>query len=191
MDLLSDSPWLLAFLIFAARVADVSMGTLRTILVIRGHSLAAMGIGFVETLIWITASAQVISNIGEAWYLAGAYAGGFAAGTYVGIMIENKLAIGTELVRAVSLDPDINLAARLRGEGYDVVEIQAEKEDAVPVEVLLVVERRRRVPRLLQVIDENDPSAYYTVSDVKRQRIFAKPRRTMHRADLFSSLKRK
>jgi uncharacterized protein YebE (UPF0316 family) len=191
MDLILDPTWLLAVLIFVARVADVSMGTLRTILVIRGHSLAAMGIGFVETLIWITASAQVIANLGEAWYLAGAYAGGFAMGTYVGILIENKLAIGSELVRAVSLDPSVNLAARLRGAGYDVVEIQAEKEDSIPVEVLLIVERRRRVPRLLRTIDENDPSAYYTVSDVKRQRVFAKPRRTMHRSDLFSFVKRK
>lgn len=191
MDILSDQPLLLALLIYLARVADVSLGTVRTILVIRGHSVAAMGIGFVETLIWISASAQVITNIDSAWYLVGAYAAGFATGTYMGVLIENKLAIGTELVRAVSLDASINLAAVLRRQGYEVVEIQAEKEDAVPVEVLLVVERRRRVPRLLRLIDESDPSAYYTVSDVKRQRVFSKPRRTMHRSDLFSVVKRK
>lgn len=191
MELLLEPSGLLALLIFLARVADVSLGTVRTILVIRGHSLLAMAIGFVETLIWIAASAQVIANIGAAWYLAVAYAGGFATGTYVGVLIENKLAIGTELVRAVSPDPTVDLASRLRGAGYEVVEIQAEKQFAQPVEVLLVVEKRRRVPQLLRLIDEFDPGAYYTVSDVKRQRVFAKPRRTMHRADLFTFVKRK
>ena len=191
MDPLLDSPAQLATLIFLARVADVSLGTVRTILVIRGHSALAMSIGFVETLIWLGASAQVITNIGDAWYLGVAYAAGFAAGNFMGILIENKLAIGTELVRAVSLDASIDLASRLRGEGYDVVEVQAEQSDGRGVEVLLIVERRRRVPRLLRMIDETDPSAYYTVSDVKRQRQFEKPRRRTHRADLFSFVKRK
>lgn len=192
MELLTDQPLLVALLVFLARVADVSLGTLRTILVIRGHSVVATAIGFVETLIWIAASAKVITGIGDSWYLGVAYAGGFATGTYMGVLIENKLAIGTELVRAVSLDASINLAAKLRREGYEVVEIQAEREDSHPVEVLFVVERRRRVPQLLKLIDQTDPSAYYTVSDVKRQRVFtAKPRRLMHRADVFSFVKRK
>jgi len=156
---------LLVIAIFAARVLDVSLGTVRTIFVFRGHKYAAALIGFVEILIWLVAAREVIQNL-DTWYLAVAYAAGFAAGNIVGVYLEGKLAIGQELVRAVSRDRSVDLAGELRRRGYGVVEIEG-TSDEVPVEVLLVVEKRRNVPALLRSINDTDPSAYYTITDVK------------------------
>ncbi|MCA9319888.1 MAG: DUF2179 domain-containing protein, partial [Planctomycetes bacterium] len=91
MDFLHEYPALLALVIFLARIGDVSIGTLRTILVFRGRSIPAAVLGFFEVLIWITAAGQVIRNL-DAWYLTIAYAGGFAMGNIVGIWLESKLA---------------------------------------------------------------------------------------------------
>ena len=165
MDALPDHPALVALLIFLARVVDVSLGTLRTLLVFRGHKYAAAGIGFIEILVWVFAVSSVINNLDQ-WYLGVAYAAGFATGNIVGISLENKLAIGTELVRAVSLDPSVELAARVRSAGFDVIEL-AGKGNASAVEVLLIVEKRRKVPKLLRLIGATDPSAYFTITDVK------------------------
>lgn len=165
MDYLQDQPGLLAVAIFLARILDVSIGTVRTILIIRGHRVLGALLGFVEILIWVGAAAQVITNLGT-WYLVVAYAGGFATGNYAGSWIEARLALGSEIVRAISTDPDIDLGGRLRRERFDVLELTG-RGMAGPVEVLLVMESRRRVPRLLQLIGETDPAAMCTISDVR------------------------
>lgn len=160
-----DNDALLVLAIFVARILDVSLGTVRTILVFRGRKYTAAVIGFVEILIWLVAAREVIHNL-DTWYLAVAYAAGFAAGNVVGVHLESKLAIGEELVRAVSRDRSVDLAGELRRRGHAVVELEG-RSDETPVEVLLVVEKRRKIPALLRSIDATDPSAIYTITDVK------------------------
>jgi len=169
MDQLIDSPVLLCFAIFGARVLDVSLGTLRTILVFRAHRALAAMLGFVEVLIWVAAAGHVLQNLDE-WYLAVSYAAGFATGNVVGIWLESKLAVGVQLVRAVSPNPEIPLAQHLRDDGYSVIALSGRGGGGVPVEVLLIEERRRRLPGLLRRIEHVDPDAVCTASDVKTLR---------------------
>jgi uncharacterized protein YebE (UPF0316 family) len=165
MEFLAAHAWLLAPAIFLARVVDVSLGTFRTIIVFRGYRLLATAIGFVEVMIWVTAAGQVFSNL-DSWNLTVAYAGGFACGNYVGMWLESHIAIGRELVRAISFSEKGLLAQRLRDQGYRVVELSG-NADHQPVEVVLVIERRREVGALIATIRREDPQAIYTVSDVK------------------------
>jgi uncharacterized protein YebE (UPF0316 family) len=152
-------------LVFFARVADVSLGTFRTIVIFRGHKFLASFIGFFEIIIWLVASAQVLTNLDQ-WYLALAYASGFSVGNYAGISIENRFAIGNELIRCISFNRDV-LAGKLREEGFKVVSFDGDMGKAYPVELLLVIEKRRNVPSLIQLIKYLDPTAVYSVSDVK------------------------
>jgi uncharacterized protein YebE (UPF0316 family) len=164
-EFLLEYPYLLAPLIFFARVADVSLGTFRTIVVFRGHKLLASFIGFFEIMIWLVAAAQVLTNI-DKWYLALAYAGGFAVGNFVGMWIESHFAIGSEVVRCISFNRDV-LAEKIRSEGYKVASFDGDMGSEVPVELLLIVEKRRNVPALINLIKELDPTAVYSLSDVK------------------------
>jgi uncharacterized protein YebE (UPF0316 family) len=166
MQFLHEHPWLLAVAIFAIRVSDVSLGTLRTIMVFRGFRGLAALVAFGEVLLWLVAVGQVLHNL-DRWYLAVAYAAGFATGNYVGMWIDTKLALGSEMVRAISANPEIDLADRLRLARFDVTALQGRREGGKPVEVLLVVEGRRHVPRLLRLIHETDPDALCTLSDVR------------------------
>lgn len=170
-------PALLCMVIFAARVVDVSLGTVRTILIFRGHRALAAATGFLEILTWLLAASQVLKSLDgwSRWYLAIAYAGGFAAGNYVGIWVEGKIAIGSELVRVISSRREMMLGQRLRQEGYQVTDIDATTGDARPVEVLLIVERRRRIPKLLKLISQTDPESVWTITDVKRQTSYPPP----------------
>jgi len=165
IELLVEYPYLLVPLIFFARVADVSLGTFRTIVVFRGHKLLASFIGFFEIIIWLVAAAQVLTNLDQ-WYLALAYASGFAVGNYVGISIENRFAIGNELIRCISFNRDV-LAGKLREAGYKVVSFDGDMGDAYPVELLLIIEKRRKIPALIQLIKDLDQTAVYSISDVK------------------------
>lgn len=165
IELLVEYPYLLVPLIFFARVADVSLGAFRTIVVFRGHKFLASFIGFFEIIIWLIAAAQVLTNLDQ-WYLALAYASGFAVGNYVGISIENRFAIGNELIRCISFNRDV-LSEKLREEGFKVVSFDGDMGEAYPVELLLIIEKRRKVPSLIRLIKDLDPSAVYSVSDVK------------------------
>ncbi len=162
--------------IFLARVADVSLGTLRTIVVFKGHRLLAAALGFVEIMIWLHAAGQVIRNL-DAWYLTVAYAAGFAAGNIIGSWLEAKLAMGLELVRILSPDPTVSLAPKLRDLGYEVTSLSGVENVTQPVEVLLIVERRRKVPQLLREVAAIDPAAVCTTNDIKRPAQALLPRR--------------
>ena len=165
IELLVEYPYLLVPLIFLARVADVSLGTFRTIVVFRGRKFLASFIGFFEIIIWLVAAGQVLTNLDQ-WYLALAYAGGFAVGNYVGITIESRFAIGNELIRCISFNRDV-LAGKLRKEGFKVVSFDGDMGESYPVELLLIIEKRRNIPSLIKLIKELDQTAVYSVSDVK------------------------
>lgn len=165
MQLFTEYPYLLVPLIFLARVADVALGTFRTIVVFRGHKIMASIIGFFEISIWLVAAGQVLTNLDQ-WYLALSYASGFAVGNYVGIAIESHFAIGNELIRCISFNRDV-LAGKLRDEGFKVVSFDGDMGEDYPVELLLIVEKRRKTPSLIQRIKEFDETAVYSVSDVK------------------------
>ncbi len=166
LDFTSVNPLWLALAIFLARIVDVSMGTFRTIMVIRGYRVLATAIGFVEVLIWIVAISSVITNL-DAWYLIVAYAGGYASGNYIGMLLESRVAIGSELVRAISWRSDGHLAEALRSAGWDAVAVPGIGPGREAVEIVLVVEPRRRIGQLLSAIREIDPDAVYTTSDIR------------------------
>src|SRR4030065_2947253 len=109
----------LPMLVFFARVTDVSLGTLRIIFISRGKRNLAPMLGFVEVFIWITIVSQIVSHAHNILaYLA--YAAGFAAGAYVGMYIEDRLAIGTQIVRVIVQKDSKELTDNLHAAGYGV-----------------------------------------------------------------------
>ena len=164
-ELLVEYPYLLVPLIFFARVADVSLGTFRTIVVFRGNKFLASFIGFFEIIIWLVAAAQVLTNLDQ-WYLVLAYAAGYAVGNFVGMWIESRFAIGNELIRCISFNHDV-LAEKIRSKGFKVASFDGDMGEDNPVELLMILEKRRKVPSLIRLIKELDQTAVYSVSDVK------------------------
>ncbi|UXI68525.1 DUF2179 domain-containing protein [Tahibacter amnicola] len=165
-DLINTYPGLLAIGIFFARIADVTFGTIRILVGFRGYRLLAAVIGFCEAFIWVLAASKVIGHLDNV-YLVIAYAAGYATGNFVGITIERRLGVGRELVRIISYCDACNLAEALTARGYSVVELAGRHRGAATVQVLYVVDRRRRMPELLRLVHELDPDAIYTVTDVK------------------------
>jgi uncharacterized protein YebE (UPF0316 family) len=168
IDYFVSYPYVLGALIFLARIVDVSFGTVRTIMVFRGRRVLAAALGFFEVVIWVAAAGTVLTNL-DRWYLVFAYAGGFAVGNVVGMWIEGRIALGYEMVRVISQDSCVGVAQTLRDRGYEVTALPGRGAESVPVEVLLVTERRKFVPELMQTIYELDPEATCTITDVKGQ----------------------
>jgi len=107
----------LPLFIFFARILDVSLGTVRIISLSRGRRILAPLLGFVEVFIWIVAIGQIVRNLNNiACYFA--YAAGFAAGNFIGLLIEEKLAIGMLAVRIFIVKKEDLLADSLHEAGY-------------------------------------------------------------------------
>jgi len=171
--------WYLPILIFLARICDVSIGTVRIITVIRGHKLIAALLGFAEVTIWIFAVSAVIVNIRESLWTVVCYAGGFATGTLIGMMIEEKIAMGNQMVRVVNTDGTKHVATFLREKGFIVTQVEASGASGRR-ELSFLVVPRKKTQQVLDLVFEYCPDAFVTVEDVRTAtsptRFFEEPR---------------
>lgn len=152
-------------LIVVARIADVSIGTVRTIMVIQGRRNVAFVLGFFEVLIWLAAVSGVINSISEQPLYAVAYALGFALGNYIGMTVENRLALGRQVVRIITRQgPEV--AAGLREEGWRVTQFDGYGRDG-PVQELCIQVGRREAQRMVARARALDQKCYYMIDDIR------------------------
>jgi len=152
-------------LIFLARICDVSIGTLRIIYVSKGKRNIAPILGFFEVLIWITAISKIMQNLDNyVNYIA--YAAGFATGNFVGMIIEEKLAMGILMIRVFAHELGSELVQTLNASGYGatVVEAQGAREK---VNLIYTIVQRNELANVLDLINRFNPKVFYTIEDVK------------------------
>ena len=154
-----------AGLIFALRVSDMTLDTLRVLVVMRGRKGTAWVLGFFQALIFVIAITTVLSNLDNPLNILG-YAAGFATGNVVGMLIEERLAIGHIQLSIISPRRGAALAERLRAEGYAITEISARGKDGV-VALLSCSVLRKNVAKVQQLVNEVDESAFITAEDVR------------------------
>lgn len=155
---------LLPFLIFAARVMDVSLGTVRVIFVSRGLKYLAPLLGFLEVLIWLLAIGQIMKNLSNpACYIA--YAAGFAMGNFVGICIAERLSLGVVLIRVITNNDALPLVQMLKAQDYGVTSVDGHGTEG-QVKVVFTIVPRREVKNVAALIKEFNPQAFYSIEDV-------------------------
>ena len=155
---------LLPVLIFLARIADVSIGTVRLIFVSRGFKYLAPAVGFFEVLIWLLAIGQIMKNLSNPiCYIA--YAGGFATGNFVGMWLAEKLLLGVVLIRVISNKDVLPLIKFLKSEDYGATSIDGHGTTG-QVKVVFTIVPRREVQRVVDLIRKFDPQAFYSIEEV-------------------------
>jgi uncharacterized protein YebE (UPF0316 family) len=156
---------ILPLIVFLARITDVTLGTMRIIFISRGKKLIAPLLGFVEVFIWITVVSQIVGGVHNyVAYLA--YAAGFALGNYIGMSIEEKLAIGTLVVRAFLSKEGKSLIERLHSGGYGVTHVDGYGANG-PVQIVYTIVLRRELPDVVNIIQEIHPKAFFTVEELR------------------------
>lgn len=156
---------LLPLIIFFSRLGDVSLGTLRHVFISKGYRQIVPVLGFFEVLIWIIVVAQIMKNLNNiACYLA--WAGGFAAGTYVGLRIEERLALGLQVIRIITNQNCDKLLENLKHENHGVTVVDA--QGAVgPVKMIFTIIKRKNAQHVVRLIRQHNPTAFYSVEDIK------------------------
>jgi uncharacterized protein YebE (UPF0316 family) len=156
---------ILPILIFSSRIFDVTLGTIRIVFVSRRLKYLAPVVGFFEVIVWLFAINTIIANLNNVvGYLA--YGLGFASGTYIGICIEEKLAVGNAVLRIITHMNASELIEDLRARGYPVTKVLAQGKQG-DVSIIFMVIRRCDYHEVISILKEFNPQAFYTLEDVR------------------------
>lgn len=150
-------------LIFGLRVLGIAVSTLSTLMTVQGRKAYAVAMGSLSSLVWVIATGKVVTNLDNVWNIV-AYVGGFACGTLVGMVLEQRLALGYAEVRFISTEDARDLAPALREAGYGVTEIEGRGREK-DVSVVSVLLPRKEVKDVLDIGQQVDESAIVTVTD--------------------------
>ncbi len=156
---------ILPILIFISRLGDVTMATLRHIFISKGFKKIVPILGFFEVLIWLVAMRQVFSHLDNlACFIA--WAAGFSAGTYLGMYIEERLAMGAQIIRIISNEDISPLtdALKNRNQGITIVDGQGAMG---PVKLIFTIVKRTDKAEVIALINTLTPNAFYSIEDVK------------------------
>jgi uncharacterized protein YebE (UPF0316 family) len=148
--------FLTTLLVFILRTTDMTLYTLRILMVTRGLKLFAWLFGFCQSIVFVSALSLVLKNMGD-WLTIAGYAAGFASGLVVGMFVEDYLGMGYLQLRIVSSHSGQAIAGSLRQVGYGVTEIAARGKDGAVNLLHCSVQRRKKthLERIVKAIDEN------------------------------------
>jgi uncharacterized protein YebE (UPF0316 family) len=155
----------LPLLVFVSELCVVTLSTLRTIAVARGMKYLAPLLGVFEVSIWLFAIGQVMKNLDSPLCAAG-FAAGFALGNFLGMVIEEKLAIGNLVIRVISRKDVGELVAALKAAAYGVTRIEGEGVTG-PVQMVFTVIKRKQLPGVVAILKRFDPKVFYSVDDIQ------------------------
>lgn len=180
-DFLDVYPWLLPIMIFFGRVMDVSLGTLRIIFVSKGEKYKAPLIGFFEVFIWVVIISQILSRANNMIAYV-SYAGGYAMGNYVGILLEQRIAYGVVLCRMYTRENGKELVQKLNRLNYGATLTHGEGSTN-QVDIVETVIDRKEMKKLEIVMNRFDNNIFYVVEDVrsKQNGIFPKRKKILER----------
>lgn len=159
-----EMPWLIGF-IFVAEACVVTLSTMRTIFLAKGMKILAPILGFFEVTIWLFAIGQVMRNLDDL-RCALAFAGGFTLGNFLGVLIEQKLALGSLVVRSITARETEPLVAELRAAGFGVTLLSGQGANG-PVQVIFTIVPRRELNSVLAILKRFDPAVFYSVDSLQ------------------------
>lgn len=181
---------ILPLLIFFARILDVSIGTMRLIFVSKGMKILAPILGFFEVTIWLLAIGQIMQHLDNALcYIA--YGLGFAMGNYLGIVLEEKMSIGTVLIRVIPQKDTTLLSKLLRESGFGVTESEVEGMKG-KFKMIFSIISRKDIKDYIDKVNIHNPKAFYAIEDVSSVKEgFIRTNRSFAPFDSLNFLRRK
>ncbi len=155
----------LPLLIFISRTCDVTLGTLRNIFLSKNIKYIVPILGFFEVLIWLVAISQIMKNLHNvACYLGWAF--GYSMGIYVGIKIEERLALGLQVIRVITNQDCRELVQAFKKAHMGVTTLDAHGAQG-PVKMIFTIIKRKDKDYAVKMINDHNPNAFYSIEDIR------------------------
>jgi uncharacterized protein YebE (UPF0316 family) len=156
---------ILPLLIFFARILDQSIGTMRLIFISKGMKYIAPFIGFFEVIIWLLAIGQIMQHL-DNWLCYIAYGAGFAMGNFIGIILEEKISLGTVIIRVILSMESPELVSSLKSQDFGLTLVDGEGAKG-KVKLIFSIIRRKEIQGFVSTVHQYNPNAFYTIEEVK------------------------
>lgn len=151
--------------VFCVRITDVTMGTFRTILTVKAKPIQASIIGFIEVLIWFLVVKEALNTDSNSIFIAIAYAGGFATGTFLGGKLSQKFINGNSSLQVITKNKKI--IDVISGSGYGVTVIDAKGYNDSQKYMLLIEVNNKNLSDVKNIIKKLDKQAFIIVTETK------------------------
>jgi len=160
--------------VFIARIFDVSIGTIRTIVTVQGRTTISFFLAVFEVTIWITVVSAVINQVKDVPVLVIFYSLGYATGNVVGILVEKKLAFGMIILKIFSQTSGKEMAQTFRDRGQPVTTFTGEGKCGPVLELYLAC-RRRDLKWMIPQVHAIDKDAFYVIEQARDVSKILKP----------------
>jgi uncharacterized protein YebE (UPF0316 family) len=144
---------------------DQTIGTMRLIFLSKGMKYIAPFLGFFEVIIWLLAVGQIMQHL-DNWLSYVAYGAGFATGNFIGMLLEEKISLGTVIIRVILSRQSPELIDELKSQNFGLTLVDAEGSKG-SVKLIFSIIRRKELLNFINTIHHFNPNAFYTVEDVK------------------------
>jgi uncharacterized protein YebE (UPF0316 family) len=153
--------------IFLAKILEVALMTVRTVLLTRGERLYGSIIGFAEVIIWLYVVSVVLVGIKDDPIRMVVYAVGFAFGNYLGSILEEKLALGILTINVIATKENgEKIAAIVRKQNIGVTGIAAEGINEIKKMLIIHVKRKRR-GEVIKLIEGSNINCVISINDTR------------------------
>lgn len=153
-------------LILLARIGETSLKTLRQVYVSKGLKYLASGIGTGEIAVWLLSTGLVITNLANIPCIL-AYIAGYGLGTLIGIELEDRIKVGTVIVRIITRTDPAPMIAKIHDCGYGITRLQGSGSQADAVFVLFTIVPRAELEKLLDLLKREYPDVLFTIEDIR------------------------
>ncbi|MFA9423877.1 MAG: DUF2179 domain-containing protein [Sedimentibacter sp.] len=154
--------------IFIAKIIEVTISTVRLVLINKGERVKGALLAFVEIMIWLIVVSSVLNNITQDPIKMFVYAIAFSLGNYIGVTIESKIAVGLASIQVVVFEANgEEMANVLRDKGFGVTIIGGRGKNDSLKSLLFIQLKRKRIPEAVNLIKQTNSAAFITVNDIK------------------------
>lgn len=158
---------MLCIKIFCVRILDVSLGTVRMIVTVKGNKVMASLIGFIEVLIWFLIVKEALNTDETSIFIALSYAGGYATGTFIGGILSEKFISGTLSVQVILSSADHEIIDKIRDAGFAVSVVNVRGKENIEKYMLFIEIDKRKINKLKYLIKSLDSKAFVVVNETK------------------------
>lgn len=154
--------------VFLCRICDVSLGSFRTVLIVKGKTVIASIVGFFEVFIWFLIVKDALNTEGPVALIAASYALGYACGTFVGGTLAKRLINNHVTVHVVTSHRDEELCKLLRNAGYGLTVMDVNGSPYGDEKNLILADFE--LPRLSEfeaLVKATDPDSFILIQETK------------------------